>query len=194
MRNYLVIILVLLNLVLKAQSEINFDTVLKKQNPLFRMSFTLPEATIALSNEFAISKKHSFVSKAGVQTSFVKGGATDNKSVFKFYGYFSVEPRWYLNFERRIKRGKTIDQFSGTYLSLETYIHTNEFASINEKRYKDGGHYGAFFNIGIQRKRSKNWYFAGFFGISPLLTWDLNEKETTADEIAKVGLTIGYTF
>jgi len=73
------------------------------------------------------------VAEAGVTFSVGYGG--NEIGWLSDYGlYAGVSPRYYYNFDNRLKDGKSIEHFSGNYVSLFTRAYLNEtLSSLDEK-------------------------------------------------------------
>lgn len=83
---------------------------------------------------------------------------------YSINAFASGELRYYYNLRRRIRKQKTVRNFSANYLSLEHSILSDPIAVINQSR-SDAmeGSRGLFVNIGYQ-KQFKQAYFNVFLG------------------------------
>ena len=86
-----------------------------------------------LTNEFALRSQVGFDFRIEGVREFESFGPNEG-----FYGilHLSVEPRWYYNLEKRIKKGKSIDQNSGNFLALFIAGHFDDVSFSNNDRIR----------------------------------------------------------
>ena len=170
------------------------------QKNTFRINLTfpaltlgdIPEGTGILTGmyEWSQKRKFSLVSKLGFNTydDYQKSFLNNNFYVkrflnkFSYQAYASVEQRYYFNFNRRIRKGKSIINNSGTYLGLEARYLSNAYISPNDNSFNTPSP-GLKFYYNIGHQIQKNNFFANFhFGIQSNLESITN------------GIGIGYVF
>jgi hypothetical protein len=86
-----------------------------------------------LSNEFVLRSQVGFDFRIEGVSQFESAGPNDD-----FYGilHISLEPRWYYNLEKRMKKGKTIDRNSGNFLALFIAGHFDDISFSNNDRIR----------------------------------------------------------
>src|SRR5882762_4688568 len=117
----------LLPFFLLAQNTSNFSDSIAKQIKKNTCRVTLTasltpdyETTTILSGnyEHQIKKAFSIVGKLGIGASVKKFGSAGNRYQTSFHLFEAVEARYYFSLYRRLKREKSVLNFSGPYISL----------------------------------------------------------------------------
>ncbi len=103
----------------------------------------------------------------------LNGGFSSNGNgqVNNYGASLSIEPRWYFNLKRRIAKGKSVNNLSGSYLSIE---FRHDLAQFDFKNIRIGTGDKSFSQnstfilpkIGLQKRIFKNGYFD--LNLSPL--------------------------
>jgi hypothetical protein len=201
-RNILFIILLSPFFVFAQNSKQKFNDTLTKQiqNGIYRITLTQPltpdyeTITLAGNYEHKLKKAFSIVGKFGVGTSVKKFGSADNPNQTSFHVFGAIETRYYFSLYRRLRKEKTVLNFSAPYISLEQNLFTNPIALINQtKKEAFEGSTRLFLNVGYQKQISK-LYLGAFFGVS-FLENDFS-KYDKGRSITPIhgGLTVGYVF
>lgn len=81
-------------------------------------------------NESKLSDQIALRSEIGFNVG-IWGGTFYDKTGYIFAPVMTLEPRWYYNLNKRVKKGKRIDGNSGNYISLQTSYNPNWFAISN---------------------------------------------------------------
>jgi hypothetical protein len=160
------------------------------QKNTFRINLTfpaltlgdIPEGTGILTGmyEWSQKRKFSLVSKIGINS--YNDPYEKLLTKFSYQALASVEQRYYFNFTRRIHKGKSILNNSGTYLGLEARYLSNAYISPNDNSFKTPSP-GLKFYYNIGHQVQKNKYFINYhFGIQSNLESITN------------GIGIGYVF
>lgn len=86
-----------------------------------------------LSNQFALRSQVGFDFRIGGVGQFESAGPNDD-----IYGilHLSLEPRWYYNLEKRLKKGKSIDRNSGNFLSFYVLGNFDGVSFTNNDRLR----------------------------------------------------------
>ena len=172
-----------------AQGKDMFSKDIEKN--IFRASFTciIPDNEgwpLTFSYEREILKPFTIVIGAG--PSF---RATSNeKGELAIHGFASVEFRYYFNLMHRIRKEKTVRNFSATYLSLQESLFSGPVALMNMRSENAAqGQARTFLNLGLQ-KQFKRGYFHIFLG--PGLHFnDLDKGEWVLVEDFHAGIAFG---
>lgn len=128
----------------------------------------------------------SLVAKAEAHTLFGVSSALGTTGSIAYVP--SVEVRWFYNVERRLKKGRSIEKFSGNFFSAEP------FAKIAETKYGDYIFYlpplypdaGIFFNYGMQRGFGRHGHWGFVVGCAPIAVLD-----DSWNPIVKINFQIG---
>jgi hypothetical protein len=143
------------------------------QKNTFRINLTfpylnvgdIPEGSGILTGmyEWSQKRKFSLVSKIGINS--YNDPCEKLLTKFSYQSYASVEQRYYFNFNRRIRKAKSILNNSGTYLGLEARYLSNAYISPNDNSFKTPSPgFKLYYTIGHQVQKNK--YFINFhFGI-----------------------------
>ena len=118
-------------------------------------------------------------------------GTSNGTGELAIHGFVSAEFRYYFNLLHRIKKERTVRNFSATYLSLQESLISGPVALINvssENAVK--GKARTFLNLGLQKQFKQN-FFNIFLG--PGLHFDDLEKgEWVLIDDFHVGITFGF--
>lgn len=139
-----------------------------------------------LNNEFALR------TEIGLDGGYSYSDFDSPKSQYILLPSISLEPRWYYNFKKRAKKGKSIKKNAANFLSLKTTYSPNWFTISNT----DGADFANVFRIipswGIRRDLGANFDFdlrLGFgYGFA-------STKSTTASGfLGDFSVRFGYNF
>lgn len=130
-----------------------------------------------------------FTIVAGIGPSFRIESADEGK--LAIHGFASIELRYYFNLVHRIKKEKTVRNFSATYLSLQESLFSGPIALLNVSSENAGrGKARTFLNLGIQ-KQFKQKFINLFLG--PGLHFnDLEKGEWVMIDDFHAGITLGF--
>lgn len=81
-------------------------------------------------NEYGLSNQIALRSEIGLDAGFF-GGRFYNRSGFIMAPVITLEPRWYYNLDRRVKKNRHIDGNSGNFISLKTSYRPDWFVISN---------------------------------------------------------------
>jgi len=142
---------------------------------------------LLFSYEREICKPFTIVVGAGLSFR----GSSNEKGEFAIHGFLSAEFRYYFNLIHRIKKEKTVRNFSATYLSLQESLFSAPIALMNISSENAGqGKARTFLNLGLQ-KQFKQKYLNLFLG--PGLHFnDLDKGEWVLIDDFHVGITFGF--
>lgn len=137
--------------------KINNDNLIVNRN-IFRLVATEPldkdyetSNIVSFNYEHKIRTVFSLVSKLGIATSVKKTGTDSNPYRISFHLYSSIEGRYYFTLKRRLRKEKSILNFSGPYIGFEQNLFTNPIALINQtKKNAFEGYTATYLNLGYQ--------------------------------------------
>lgn len=118
------------------------------------------------------------------------GGTAFPKTGIVFTPTISIEPRYYYNLERRVKKGKNITTNSANYFSLKTNYNPDFFVISNYDNVKVNSHITVVPKWGLRRSIGSNFDFEISTGLG--YTYDFEVKEGRG--YIDLGARIGYHF
>jgi hypothetical protein len=118
-------------------------------------------------------------------------GTLNETGEFELHSFASAEFRYYFNLMHRIKKEKTVRNFSASYLSIQESLLSGPVALMNiSSENAAKGKARTFLNLGIQKQYRKG-YLNLFLG--PGLHFnDLEKGEWVLIEDFHVGITFGF--
>lgn len=172
------------------QEKDMFSNYIEKN--VFRATFTLIVLDdegwpLMFSYEREIRKPFTIVLGAG--PSF--NGTMNEQGELAIHGYASVELRYYFNLLHRIKKEKTVRNFSATYLAIQESLFSGPVALVNMLSTNAAeGKARTFLNLGLQKQFKQN-YFNLYLG--PGLHFnELDKGEWLLIDDFHVGITFGF--
>jgi len=104
--------------------------------------------------------------------------ATVNSDILKPYiiPAVSLEPRWYYNLKRRVRKGRRIDSNSGDFVSLIAKINPNVF--VFPKNIEPPHMFSIIPSWGIRRAIGRNFNFETSLGAGYRLSFSPSTKTT----------------
>lgn len=170
------------------------------QNNIYRITVTQAmfpgydeSSTLLGFYEHRIKKSFSIVGKLGFGASVRKFGSSSNPYQTSLHLHSSLEGRYYFTLARRLRKEKSVLNFSCPYIGLEQNITTNPIALINQTQKEAlKGSTGMFLNLGYQKQFGK-LYLGIYFG--PRL-WGKSFSNFEGSSLGALhgGLSIGYVF
>ena len=114
-----------------------------------------------LSNEFALRSQVGFDFRIEGVGRFEFAGPNDG-----IYGilHLSLEPRWYYNLEKRLKKGKSIDRNSGNFLSLYILGNFDDISFTSNDRLRSVDQVSIIPKWGIRRNIGSHFNFEAGIG------------------------------
>jgi hypothetical protein len=116
-----------------------------------------------INYEKALNKNLTINGEIGYEGGFLKG--INSKVDYVFTTIFSVEPRYYYNFEKRQNKGKKTDNNSANYISSEFFYVSDLLSSTNRENLGVNKSFGIIPKYGLRRTISGNLSFEFAFGI-----------------------------
>ncbi|WP_284651511.1 hypothetical protein [Flavobacterium terrisoli] len=169
----------------------------------FNLSFGQTKATVEKSifglqtgllgiwghNETRLSNQTSLRSELGLDFGI---SGDDNSTTTALIPSIRLEPRWYYNLEKRIKKEKSIAKNSGNFLALNIVYNPDWFIISNEDNVKVISTLAFVPKWGIKRTVGNHFTYEAGIGIGGFLV--LNDYETDSNVAVDLHLRIGYTF
>lgn len=141
-------------------------------------------------NEYKLSNPISLRSEIGVQLGFSTGY---DKTYTTIFPSLSIEPRWYYNLNKRLRKGKNIKKNSGNYFSIYSIYNSNQTLYSSNENIDYVSKFAILPKWGIKRTYNNHLTFETNFGLGPnFYPKDFNGKRQ--DVYVDLGLRIGYTF
>ncbi|RWZ87455.1 MAG: hypothetical protein EO766_11400 [Hydrotalea sp. AMD] len=164
--------------------------------PLKDLSYYVPDIMVLGNYEHALYNNVSIVASAGIRMCNKSFGLYVPNPVSSYHFTGSAEIRYYYALQKREKKLRPTQNFTGGYLSISQYFLTNPFTIISKAENvsnKDAapGQAIIYLNIGYQ-KQWKQFYFNCF--AAPLQFYVTNKPIMKYDGSFPAGITIGYVF
>lgn len=159
-----------------------FFTTFSQENKKAEDIFGLKAGLIGgwVSYEKAINESFTLNSEIGYEGGFLKG--SNDKVDYVFTTIFSLEPRYYYNFNKRQEKGKNTNNNSANYISSEIFYVPDLLSSTNRENLDVNKSFGIIPKYGLRRSISKNLIFEFAIGIG--YAWsenDINGVTSTLD-------------
>jgi hypothetical protein len=157
---------------------------------IFRLTLTaiIPRRyswPLAFSYEREIKRPLTLVLKAGPTFDYHTYTAEGSLNSF-----VSGELRYYLTLFKRIRKERSVRNFTGCYLSFEEYVLSDPLIVVNQSRSSAiQGACTTFLNVGFQ-KQSKQTYISVFFG--PYITFSNYNNGLVTFDTPHWGITYGH--
>jgi hypothetical protein len=190
MKNFTVLVLVLISFIANAQEEVSVEKKLSGiQLGLFNASFQY---------EIKLDRKITLLSEVGLSwvtstKDFVDPNIEDEK-VSVIAPYVTLEPRWYHGIDRREKLGRSINHNSSNYVALSTSYYSTKTPIIHSGNFDIVSALYIIPKYGIRRAFAKhfNYEFSGGIGyqynvFSEAEGCNCDHVNTTIDLQARIG-------
>lgn len=132
-----------------------------------------------INYEKALNDNVTINSEIGYEGGFLKG--TNNKVDYVFTTIFSLEPRYYYNFEKRHNKEKKTVNNSANYLSSEIFYVSDLLSSTNRDNLGVNQSFGIIPKYGLRRVISGDLSFEFAFGIG--YAWGANSINGVASAL-----------
>lgn len=149
-------------------------------------------------SEFALNDSFSLRAEASL-LSTVFGGSEWERNNWVFYPGFSVQPRYYYNLNRRLEKGKYIQNNSGNYLMLKLEYLPDWF--VLNKKSNSSNYYSNYHVLnqiqiiptyGLRRNFANQFNYEANFGIGYNST--IGYSKNRSDVAVQLSLKIGLDF
>ncbi|MBX2966374.1 MAG: hypothetical protein KF845_09530 [Cyclobacteriaceae bacterium] len=150
---------------------------------------------IWVHNEKKLSNQTTLRSEIGFDTG-LWGGSFYEKTGFVLMPVITVEPRWYYNVNKRVKKGRRIEGNSGNFISLKTSYHPDWFVISNYDNLRVAPDISIVPTWGIRRNIGNHFTYEAGIGIGYSYFFAKNARylENEGDVAVNLHLRIGYRF
>lgn len=148
-----------------------------------------------IHNEARLSSKIALRTEIGLDAGVFSGNGYNNDNFF-FGPVITVEPRWYYNLNRRLKKSKRIGNNTGNFISIKTSYHPDLFQIGLPENFTFVPDLSIIPTYGIRRHIGNHFNYEVGFGIGYLKSFEpenvilFNESNVAVN----LHLRIGYTF
>ncbi|MDF4202211.1 hypothetical protein PXD56_04565 [Maribacter sp. SA7] len=149
--------IIFLSIVVLSTFYVNAQSVGQVEDGLFKINALAP----GVSYELGIGAKTTLNAEAFF--GFALNGGSDRSTNFGLYPGLEADLRQYINFDRRLRKGKNIANNTGNYIA---FLNQLQFGTpiIGNLEYASDYFYNAALVYGIQRTYKKGFYWGLAFG------------------------------
>lgn len=143
-------------------------------------------------NEIKLTNSIALRAEAGFDGGFGRPFLSDN-TVYALMPILSLEPRYYFNLKRRVRKGRRIDGNSGNFISLNAKYYPDWFVISNE----DANVISSISfvpTLGIRRHIGKHFNYEAGIGVGKNLKIDNEIYREQWGTAVNIHLRIGYRF
>ncbi|NJW52259.1 hypothetical protein [Salinimicrobium oceani] len=150
---------------------------------------------IWMHNETALSNKIALRSELGFDSG-IWGGSFYDKTGFLMTPVLTLEPRWYYNLGKRVRKSRRTRGNSGNFVALKTSYHPDWFVISNYENVHVISDISIIPTWGIRRQLGKHFtYEAGAgLGYQYIFAKQAGYRENKSDAAFNLHLRIGYRF
>lgn len=152
-------------------------------------------AGIWANNELQLVDNLALRSEIGLTAGFW-GGSHYEKTGFLLSPLVRLEPRYYYNIERRISKGKNIDNNSANFFSLKSTYYPDWFVVSNYSNLKAISGFSIVPTYGFRRSFSSDFHYEFSFGLGyrHLNLKKIGYRENQSGLMPDLTLRVGYSF
>jgi hypothetical protein len=146
-------------------------------------------------NESKLSNQIALHSEIGFDSG-IWGGMFYDKTGIVFAPVITIEPRWYYNLNKRVKKSRRIDGNSGNFLSLKTSYHPDWFVISNYDNLRIISDVSVVPTWGIRRNIGNHFNYEAGIGIGYryIFAKQAGYREDESEVGLNLHLRIGYRF
>jgi len=149
---------------------------------------------IWVHNESKLSNSFALRSELGIDGGFNANTTTDN-SDFLAVPVITLEPRWYYNLNKRVKKSRRIDGNSGNFVSIKISYHPDLLLTSVRENFNFLSDLTIVPTWGIRRNIGKHFNYETAIGIGYLKVFEeANTIVNVSDVAVNLHLRIGYRF
>lgn len=153
---------------------------------------------IWIHNEVKLSNSIALRSEIGLDAGiFGSSYSNENYVDYIFAPVLTLEPRWYYNFEKRLNKGKKINNNSGNFLALKVSFNPDLFVISNRDDISVPNQLFIIPKWGIKRAIGQHFTYEVGIGLGYHKVFE-NDYNSVANEEVDIALDlhlrIGYTF
>lgn len=142
-----------------------------------------------IHNEARLTNAISLRSEIGLDFGYSKNGFGETSV---FIPSIRIEPRWYYNLEKRVKKGRKISNNSGNFLALNITYNPDWFYISNQDNLNIISTLAFIPKWGIKRTVGNHFTYETGIGIGTFVV--LEDYEVENNVAVDLHLRIGYTF
>lgn len=178
---------------INAQETVSEQTKAGVEKSVFSVQTGL--VGIWANNEFRLSNQFALRTEIGLELLSFDYAYTDETK----YGAapsISIEPKWYYNLEKRVRKGRNIAGNSGNAFSVRiNYLSPNTFLISDIENYKGVDQLNIIPKWSIRRVYGKHFIFETGFGLGPVIPVGKYSKYVDSGDIyVDLHARIGYCF
>jgi len=146
-------------------------------------------------HEYKLSNSITLRSEVGLDTE-IFGGSFYDKTGYIFTPVITLEPSWYYNLKKRLKKSKRIANNSGNLLSIKTSYHPSWFVISNYDNIRIVSDIAIIPTWSIRRNIGNHFNFEAGLGLGYQYTFakQAGYTENEGELTANLNLRIGYNF
>ncbi|WP_299014492.1 hypothetical protein [uncultured Polaribacter sp.] len=143
-------------------------------------------------NETKLNNQFALRTEIGLDGGYYYSDLNTPKSQYILIPSLSLEPRWYYNFAKRDKKGKSIKNNAANFVSIKTTYNPNWFAITNVSNADFSNLFRIIPSWGIRRDLGANFDFdlrLGFgYGVA------VNNNNSSGGFLGDFSVRFGYNF
>ncbi len=172
-------------------SALSFVKAQEKVVDLF--SVNVPVIGVGVEYEKALGGNTSLVADAQYLAGFTYQYSDYYGSEFNFalFANFSLEARYYYNFNRRLKNGKNTLNNSANYFALKGQ-YTPDFLTVSSDDYDVLSQAGFTLNYGLKRNFNDRFFYEFYAGLGVSIYKEEGYTSKTTDGLIDLGFKFGY--
>lgn len=144
-----------------------------------------------VSHELKLGNQFALRTEAGAEMISITYRNDEMKTAFA--PVVSIEPKWYYNLKKRLRKGHHIEKNSGNSFSIKFNYNPDVFL-IGDSEIANTNHLAILPKWGIRRVYGKHFTFEAGFGIGPQFYIGNNPMWKESSLYVDGHLRIGYTF
>ncbi len=151
---------------------------------------------IWVNNELKLSESFALRSEIGLDLDVFGSDFGDIKT-YLTYPVITIEPRWYYNFKKRVKKTKRTDGNSGNFIALKTSYHPDWFVISHYENISIISDLSIVPTWGIRRNIAKHFNYETGIGIGYRYLFysnHTNYRENEGELWFNLHLRIGYKY
>jgi hypothetical protein len=142
-----------------------------------------------VSNQFALRSEIGFDAE-------IWDGIMWDRTGYAMTPVFTLEPRWYYNLNKRVKKNRRIDGNSGNFISLKTNYRPDLFVISNYENMRIISNVSIVPTWGIRRNIGNYFTYEAGIGIGMMYSFskNLGYSKNFIDGTVNLHLRVGYRF
>lgn len=191
MKNLFFLLTILLTLSLTTNAQNRKSKLLERQVSKSLYGIQVGLSGIFVHNEFRLGPEASVKIEAGLNFAAAKDLVAEDRILYIF-PTFNIEPRYYYNLGRRLKKEKFTHKNSGNFVSLLFKARTGRTIRVQDenRRYKED--FGVFAKWGLKRTFGK--HFTLETAVGPGIVRSNSYSQDRLRGSIDVSFRFGYTF